>query len=275
MIKPMLCQSLPKEDLKTFLKLSHNRWICNEKMDGDRIMLHSKSGVLSLFNRKGNDVTRVYPEFNKLELPDCILDGEMIVKNDKGISDFNGGITHRSHCKTEDKIAQACKDYPAVLVVFDILEFDGHRITGLPLKDRMSYLDTLELEQLDSSYPIERITTFSNSEIITAWEDFISKGCEGIVLKDMNGLYYEGKRSGSWLKVKDVQEVDIYFTKYTTHNRGIRLESDTDIAITCNGEQSQEVKEKIINEGRVLVSVRHLGVTETGKLRQPTFLKLV
>lgn len=271
----MLCKPLNKEDLPLWVAgQKDGQWAAEVKEDGDRVrMTIDGDGKVSLTNRRGKPVTQQYPEFSKPipSLKDCVLDGEMCVLNEDGVSMFNEGISFRTHCKYADTIREAMDKYPVTFVVFDILVAGGENVRNRPLKVRREILEiVLSVVPHGNIQLIEQTT-----DILEAWKEATKRGEEGIVIKDRYATYQEGKRSGSWLKVKDIKEVDLEFHKYEEHNKGITIESNDGIRVTVNGAKSYAVKKTIDQEGKARVAIRHLGQTESGKYRQPVFHHLV
>jgi ATP-dependent DNA ligase len=266
-----LCDKLDKGKLPLYVGALGGHYVAEVKLDGERIRLKYKGGLLSLTNRRGMDVTEKYPELHSFTHPsDIFLDGEMCVLDDKGISQFNTGIAFRSHCQSAESINQAKALYPVTYVLFDILELGGVNLRSLPLKERRVVLET---EFRKGVKPNCRLVEQS-SDIMALWNRMISEGQEGIILKPLNSPYKEGNR-GTWLKVKNIKEVDLIFTKYETHPKGIVLENTEGIRVNVNGNQHVEVLDKLVKLGSVEVTIRHLGETGNKRYRQPTFMKLV
>jgi len=150
---PMLCDKLDKSDLPFFLSAVGDKWIAEIKEDGDRIRLRIKDGVLTLFNRAGKDVTFKYPELHNLYIPtthndeqsvNVFLDGEMCVMDKDGVSEFNDGITHRSHLHSVSQ--EDIDNYPITFIIFDLLEIDNQDIRDKPWEYRRGLLEDLQLE---------------------------------------------------------------------------------------------------------------------------------
>ena len=76
----MLCHSTNEEEA---LKLDGSKWEANSKWDGERIISIIDKGQVLLLNRRGliknNQFREVVEEL--ATLPDCILDGEIISKD--------------------------------------------------------------------------------------------------------------------------------------------------------------------------------------------------
>ena len=108
------------------------RWAYEIKWDGYRTLAAVDDGSVRLQSSNLYDVTAKYPELSGL--PDgvhaesAILDGELVVLDDQGRPRFELLQVHTRQ---------------AALVVFDVLQVDGHDTIGLPYEDRRRLLDQL------------------------------------------------------------------------------------------------------------------------------------
>ena len=88
-------------------------WIHEIKHDGFRILARRDKDRVRLATRNGSDFTARYPKIvtavERLPVRSCVLDGEAIVVNERGLSVFEP-LRHRTH------------DHTAVLCAFDLLE---------------------------------------------------------------------------------------------------------------------------------------------------------
>jgi len=243
----MLCKSEEyREDLIDDYKEKWGSVVIQNKYDGERSINIKNKFV----NRRGTDLTKKYSHI-KINT-DCVIDGEIcIFVDDKKLkTNFNKVRTKEHYNK-------------AVFVVFDVLQFEGVNLMDKPLLERYSYLDRIKGENI-----------IKVNELITpSWSEVLDLGLEGIIIKNPKGIY-EFKRSEDNIKVKAIKQKDLVFTKFTEHNKGIRVETDNEIAITINGSQSQEVKRVLEKNGKAVIEVNYLEITENQKLRQPTFSRL-
>ena len=267
----MLCDKVGKEDLIQFLSLiDKNDWIAETKEDGDRVRLRVQDNKISLTNRRGKDITFVYPELQSFPTNrELFLDGEMCVLDDDGVSQFNTGIAFRSHCKNPERIREGMASHPVTFVIFDVLELDRIDLRGETLRIRRNYLEKLNLNHKNIKV-IEQFT-----DIKSAWNRIEVRKEEGLILKNLNSLYREGYRSCSWRKVKNLKEVDLKFTKYDVNPQGITVENSDGIRVLVAGRHQYDVRDTIDKKGEAEITVRHLGVTKAGKYRQPTYMKIV
>ncbi|WP_457155275.1 ATP-dependent DNA ligase, partial [Mesorhizobium sp. P5_C1] len=108
-------------------------WIHEVKFDGYRSQLIIDAGGTRIFTRRGLDWTSKYRDLAKagtgLDVEEAIIDGEIIVLNDAGLSDFGAlrkAITRRQH--------------DLYFVAFDLLHVNGYDLRNMPLEDRREIL---------------------------------------------------------------------------------------------------------------------------------------
>ncbi len=186
-------------------------WIYETKYDGYRAISKINGGNVSLFSRNQNNFSADYPEITKdLSRIDenVILDGEIVILNKNGISDFQKLQNLKSQLSNDKlkKVDNLC------YFVFDILFLNGHKITDLPLYERKELL-----ENLIKNYKFNCVyfSPYILREGQKFFEDQVSKGEEGIIAKDSQGRYVNGSRSDNWLKFKKKNTVDALICGYT------------------------------------------------------------
>ncbi|MFZ3359490.1 MAG: DNA ligase D [Xanthobacteraceae bacterium] len=112
-------------------------WLHEIKFDGYRIETRLDHGKVKLLTRKALDWTRrfkrVADAVAALPAETALLDGELVVENDKGISNF-------SMLQTDLKDS---RDDRFVYWVFDLLYLDGRNLANEPLVERKAALKRL------------------------------------------------------------------------------------------------------------------------------------
>jgi bifunctional non-homologous end joining protein LigD len=181
-IKPMLA---------TLIKEPFDRvdWIFEVKWDGYRAVAEIRDGNVSLhsrnlisLNQKFAPIADALREFRF----EAVLDGEIVVVDDQGQSDF-----------------QMLQDYQKsrkghlLYYVFDLLYFEGHDLTSLPLLRRKELL-----KRILPSVPKIRFSSHIEKEGVSFFNVVKEKGLEGIIAKHSQSAYLVGRRSRQWLKVK-------------------------------------------------------------------------
>jgi len=164
-------------------------WIYEVKWDGYRAIAYIKSGKVHLSSRNNKSFDeKFYPVFDALKKikADVVLDGEVIVANDSGISNF--GLLQNWRSEADGNLQ---------FYVFDILWLNGKSLMSLPLSERRSIL----LQTITDSDLVHVSKTFaaSGSEFFEAARQM---NLEGIMAKKSSSLYLPGERTRDWLKIK-------------------------------------------------------------------------
>jgi len=168
-------------------------WVHEVKFDGYRLQLRIQNGRTSLRTRKGLDWTRKFPAIARaaVDLPDAIIDGEVVAIDSRGAPDFAALQAALSDGATDNLIFYA----------FDLLFADGHDLRELPLAKRKNWLRNFLNARRDDASPIRYVEhmTASGYEVLAAAREM---GLEGIVSKRLDAPYRSGRTNASWLKVK-------------------------------------------------------------------------
>ncbi len=174
------------------------------KWDGIRILACFDGKDLVLFTRNKHNVIDQYPEIAPLrqllldkKITDITLDGEIIALNANGRPSFS--LLQKRFRKNMRSLSVNLKQVPIVYILFDILQLNGRPLVDLTYVKRRDILDSL---QLQTSYcQIPRYQTGDGKTILEATQKL---GLEGIVAKRLDSQYHAGKRTGDWLKIKNI-----------------------------------------------------------------------
>lgn len=181
-------------------------WTYEVKWDGYRLALHIQNGTVKIITRGGHDWTTRFPAIAKaaLALPvhTAILDGEAVVLDEQGRSDF--GALQRSLGGRGGKKSSA----EAILYAFDLLYLDGHDLTQSELRVRRHLLQGL-VGRSGSIQLSEEIAGDGNVLLANA----CALGLEGIIAKNLDRPYRSG-RTGDWIKIKCVQSESFMIIGY-------------------------------------------------------------
>ena len=102
------------------------------------------------------------------------------------------------------RIELEAKKYPATFIAFDCLYYDERDLTLLPLTKRKEYLQKAVTES--ERLAVSRV--FDTGQALTVFQLAKEQGLEGIVAKKQDSLYFPGKRTKSWLKMKNLMDDD-------------------------------------------------------------------
>ncbi|SCW38919.1 bifunctional non-homologous end joining protein LigD [Rhizobium mongolense subsp. loessense] len=173
-------------------------WAFEIKWDGYRIAVHIEPKGVRVITRGGHDWTDRFPAIvkaaKKLDVATAILDGEAVVLDEQGRSDF--GLLQQSLGDRGGKRIST----EAIFMAFDLLYFDGHDLRKLEFTARRHLLEGLIKTRDDVIRLSEEIEADGDRLYFAACEH----GLEGIIAKDRESTYRSG-RLGDWLKIKCIQ----------------------------------------------------------------------
>jgi bifunctional non-homologous end joining protein LigD len=189
-VKPMLAKT--KKDA-----FDDSDWIFETKYDGYRIIATLDNHKVELFSRNHNSYTEKFKSITNALMQSehsAILDGEVVILNSSGFSDFQ--TLQKSIKKGEGNY----KYY-----IFDILNLDGNTLTDLPLLQRKE-LVKLFISKLNSDSIL--YSEHSNENGTELFQFAIDNKLEGIIAKKSDSKYEIGNRSDNWLKIKIHNQLD-------------------------------------------------------------------
>ncbi|MBE9585798.1 DNA ligase D [Mucilaginibacter sp. JRF] len=177
-------------------------WLYEVKWDGYRAIAVINTRSAELISRNNIPFDKYYPINNLLKdwKINAVIDGEIVVLNDKGISDFGALQNWRSEA-----------DGNLVYYVFDILWYDGHDLTGLPLKERLAILQSVIPADDDR---IRQSKSFAANGV-EFFEAAGKIGLEGIIAKKADSVYTSDLRSKEWLKIKVQRRQEVVIAGFT------------------------------------------------------------
>lgn len=175
-------------------------WLSQVKWDGVRMLTYYDGVTVKLINRKGNERSKQYPEFNDISsycrASSVILDGEMIVL-EQGKPSFQG-IMKRDSLRREMQITAAIRSIHPVYMIFDVLYVNGKWLQDLPLTVRQAQLNDIIIP----SQRVQVVPSVSNEQSADLLSIMKDKGWEGIVCKEIDSSYAFGGKDARWRKIK-------------------------------------------------------------------------
>jgi len=182
-------------------------WVYEVKWDGYRLAVHIEPNRVRIITRGGHDWTHRFPAIaaaaQALGVRTAILDGEAVVLDEKGRSDF-GALQRSLGGRGGNKASTE-----SVLVAFDLLYFDGHHLIGTELSVRRHLLEDL----LDGAGGAIQLSEEVNGDGAQLLAHACKFGLEGIIAKRRDSLYRSG-RTGDWLKIKCVASESFIIVGY-------------------------------------------------------------
>ncbi|RZL38305.1 MAG: hypothetical protein EOP35_06090 [Rubrivivax sp.] len=172
--------------------------ICELKHDGYRLLAQVQGPSVALRSRGGADATGWYPELARdlagLSRARVVLDGEVVVLDDLGRSDFE-----RLHARSRRRGWYDGAD-AVVFVAFDVLVHRGKDVRDQPLETRKALLSRLLAKPRPSVLLCQSVPGEHAPQL---YRMACELKLEGIVLKRLGSVYTGGEpRTGDWVKVK-------------------------------------------------------------------------
>ena len=176
-------------------RLSHVEWAFEGKWDGYRLLLDADYGDLRLVSRSGRDVTHEYPGLQSVAgaLADhhAVLDGEVVALDESGVPNFSEMQNRARATRIE-------------FWAFDVLQLDGRSLLRAKYRDRRRVLEALAAES--DGLIVHDLLPGDGPDALEASR---KRRWEGVVAKRWDSTYQPGRRSRSWIKVKNWKTQEI------------------------------------------------------------------
>jgi bifunctional non-homologous end joining protein LigD len=178
------------------------------KWDGIRALAFIDGGRARFVNRNGRDATKQYPELrelgNAVGALQMILDGEIVTFDEAGRPSFER-LQGRMHLASDSAIRRRMEDTPAAYMIFDVLFLDGRSTMSLPYTERRKLLDE-RLKLTGAHWSTPAYHAGDGPGLLKASKE---RGLEGVIAERLDSSYEPGKRTGAWLKIKNVQRQEV------------------------------------------------------------------
>jgi bifunctional non-homologous end joining protein LigD len=194
-MKPRLVEKSP----------SGGDWSYELKFDGIRACAVKGDGKVNLTSRNGKELRSRFGEITnaikELPIDECVIDGEVVALDEEGRSSF----------QLLQALEMEGRKPPVRFYVFDLLQLNGKSLLHLPLMQRKQLLARICESVAD---PI-RYSGEIGSDAKSLLAEVKRRGLEGLIGKLGNSVYEPGRRSGSWIKLKCVNEQEFVIGGYT------------------------------------------------------------
>ncbi|UYB52429.1 DNA ligase D [Xanthomonas sp. AM6] len=180
------------------------QWLHEIKWDGYRLLADLEAGQATLRSRNDQAWTESFPAVARavqaLPVTQATLDGELVVLDDDGRSDFSA----------LQRVIDGSSGQPLRYVVFDLLGVAGVDLREVPLLQRKQLLRAL-LGEAPGVLAYSDHVFGRGPEVFAAAAE---KGYEGVVSKRVDARYHGG-RGGDWIKTKHENSDDFVIVGHT------------------------------------------------------------
>jgi bifunctional non-homologous end joining protein LigD len=270
-------------------------WAFEVKWDGYRLAVHVEQDRVRIITRGGYDWTprfaSIAAEARQLGYGTLILDGEAVVLDDQGRSDF--GMLQRALGK-RPSLQDPCE---ILFFAFDLLYVDGWDLRRLPLRERRWLLEPI-IAGREGAIRL-------SEEVEADGEEFFRVACdhglEGIIAKRLDKPYRSG-RTDWWQKITCTRCDSFVIVGYEpsvvpgaigrlllaarkggelvyvggcgtgwSRQESVRLRELLDEIVTKSPAVSLKRKNAVFTEPVLVAEVEYRAWTDDGKLRHASF----
>ncbi|GAB0157720.1 non-homologous end-joining DNA ligase [Chryseobacterium sp. Alg-005] len=255
------------EDLKPMLAtlvgepFSDPEWVYEVKWDGYRTIAYLNGNTVDLRSRNNKSFTEKYYSITEalegLNL-NAVIDGEIVVLNNKGASDFSSLQNWRSEADGE-----------LVFYAFDLLWYKERNLMGLPLTERHAILEQIFLTD-DDRLRISNVFTTNGIEFFEAAKQI---GLEGIIAKKSDSIYNPDVRTKEWLKIKADKRQEVVIGGFTRNEDSSKPFSSLLLGV-YRGKEFHYVGKvgtgfSVKNQKEMMAAFQPLIIKETAFTREP------
>ncbi len=179
--------------------------VAQYKYDGLRAQIHKNGKLVTIFSRNLEDQSHMFPELiagtlEQVRAESAILDAEALAYN--ATSEEFLPFQETTRRRRKHGIEALAEQLPLKAFVFDILYKDGISLLDMPLVERLKMLEEI-MHPADDSLMLTASHMVRDAHTLTLlFDEAISKGLEGLVVKKLESRYEAGARNFNWVKLK-------------------------------------------------------------------------
>lgn len=210
-------------------------WLVEWKYDGMRAQLVRRDGVNWLWSRGEELISDRFPELTALPLPEgTVIDGEIVIWSPNDTPAPFADLQKRMGRKTVS--AKLLAELPAVLIAYDVLEWQGEDIRQRPQHERRALIEQIVAQLAQPLLRLSpRIVAGSWDELAAIRNESRARGVEGMMVKAVSAAYGVGRTKdvGTWWKWKiDPYSIDaVLIYAQAGHGRRASLYTDYTFAV--------------------------------------------
>ncbi len=179
--------------------------VAQYKYDGLRAQIHKDGQQVTIFSRNLEDQSHMFPELiagtlGQVLAESAILDAEALAYN--ATSEEFLPFQETTRRRRKHGIEALAEQLPLKAFVFDILYKDGVSLLDTPLAERLKILEETIHQSSDTLMRTASHIVSDAHTLTLLFDEAISKGLEGLVVKKQESRYEAGARNFNWVKLK-------------------------------------------------------------------------
>jgi DNA ligase-1 len=209
-IRPAAAERMPTAQA-VMEKLGH--CYAQPKLDGFRLQVHldKRGGIPKIwfFSRNLQDMSAMFPDLTaavaQLPVQTLICEGEAIA-HDPNTGSF---LPFQETVKRKRKhgIDTVAQEFPLQVYLFDLLYLNGESLINVThMMRREALMRVIEQTPQEVVRIIPEEYIISADQLLGYFQQNISAGLEGLVVKRPDSVYTPGKRNFNWIKLKRQEE---------------------------------------------------------------------
>ncbi|MCS7145125.1 MAG: ATP-dependent DNA ligase [Nitrososphaerota archaeon] len=205
-VRPMLAETC--ESIEEALRLHGGQTSLEPKYDGVRVQIHIDGPEIRVYTRRLTDITERVPDVAEIirgavASRSAVLDGEVVAVDESGKA-LPFQETMRRVGRERD-VAEAVKNLPLKLWIFDVLYLDGEAVIDRVYEERRRRLEAVVRPEVLAP----RVLTGDPAVAEEFLRRVLDAGHEGVLAKEPRSVYTPGRRGAKWLKVKPAERLDV------------------------------------------------------------------
>ena len=218
------------------------------KYDGFRIQAHKLNNKIILYTRRLENVTKQFPDVAEyikehIKGDSFIIDSEAVGYDPK-TKKYLAFQSISQRIKRKYDIEELAKKFPVELNVFDVIFYNGENLVKTPFSERRKLIEKIVTNPTPLKIkPADNILTDSDKEAEAFYKKSLGAGNEGIMGKNLQGIYKPGSRVGFGVKIKPVLDTLDLVIVGAERGEGKRSEWLSSFVIACIDPESGEFLE--------------------------------
>lgn len=207
------------------------------KYDGFRMQIHKDYDKITIYTRRLDNVTSQFPDIKQriqefIKADQCILDCEA-VGFDAKTGNYLPFQSISQRIKRKHDIEQIAAKLPVELNIFDMILYNDESQLKVPFIERRKLLEKITTIRPKQIILAEQIITDNKAKAEAFFKESVEKGNEGLMAKNLKGIYKPGARVGYGMKLKAMKEsLDLVIVK-AEYGEGKRAGWFSSFTVAC------------------------------------------